>query len=78
MREDAAGERHPLDRAEHRLVGQVEHELGRVRGDRLVDPAGERHAVVLAAAQLLGAADEDCRDDVVAALAASASRTTGA
>ncbi len=63
--EDAAGERHPLDRPEHRVVRQVEHELGRVRGDRLVDPAGERHAVVLAAAQLLAAADEHCRDDVV-------------
>ena len=59
------GERHPLDRPEHWVVGQVEHELGRVRGDRLVDSSGKRHTVVLAAARFLGAADEDGRDDVV-------------
>ena len=49
----------PLGRAEHGLVGEVDDELGAAE---VVD---ERHAVVRAVAQLLGAADEDRADPVV-------------
>ena len=55
-------------RPEHRLVGKVEDDVGRVLGDRLFERACERHAVVLAAAQLLGPADEDARNDLVGQL----------
>jgi hypothetical protein len=59
--EHATREREPVDRAEHRLVGEVDDD---VRGHR-VERVDERHAVVLAAAQLLGAPDEQRPDEVV-------------
>ena len=65
MEEHAAREREALDRAEDRLVGEVDHDVGSVPRDRVLDARGERHAVVLAAAQLLRAADEDGGDHVV-------------
>ncbi len=51
---------HPLARAEHRLVREVDDDLG----PHLVQRCNQRHAVLLAAAQLLGAADEDGADEV--------------
>ena len=50
-----------LRRREHRLVGEVDDEVG-LDG---VEPVDERHAVVLSAAQLLGAADEQRADELV-------------
>ena len=55
-------------RPEHGLVGEVEHDVGSVRGDRVLERGGERDAVVLAAAQLLGAADEHAGDELVGQL----------
>ena len=55
-------------RPEHGLVREVEHDVGCVRGDRVLERGGERDAVVLAAAQLLGAADEHAGDDLVGQL----------
>ena len=52
-RERARGPAKALDRPEHRLVRQVDDQLG---GTEVVD---ERHAVVGTAAKLLGPADED-------------------
>ena len=62
---DSRRQREPLPRAEHRLVREVDDHLRAVLGDRLLEARGERHAVVLAAAQLLGAADEHARDELV-------------
>ena len=55
---DAGGERtrdpaEALGRAEHRLVREVDHDLG------VAEAVDERHADVEPAAQLLGSADED-------------------
>ena len=50
---------------EHGLVGEVEDDLRGVTGDRLLERADERDAVVLAAPQLLGAAGHHRSDDVV-------------
>ena len=61
-------EREPLRRPEHRLVGQIDHDVGPVLGDRRLEVGAERHAVVLAAAQLLRAADEHGGDEVVGQL----------
>jgi hypothetical protein len=63
--EHAARERHALDRPEHGLVREVEHQVRRVGSDRLLDSRDERDAVVVAPAELLRAAEEDGRDDVV-------------
>jgi hypothetical protein len=52
---------HPLARAEHRLVGEVDHEI-RLDGVERVD---ERHPVVVVPSQLLRSADEQRADDVV-------------
>ena len=60
-RERARGPEHPLPRPEHRLVREVEHEI-RLDG---VERVHERDSVVVAAAQLLGPAHEQRRDDVV-------------
>jgi hypothetical protein len=63
--EHAARERHALDRSEHGLVGEIEHQIRRVGGDRLLHLRHERHAVVVSAPQLLGSAEEHGRDDVM-------------
>ena len=60
-RERARRPEHPLARPEHRLVGEVDHEI---RLDR-VERVDERDAVVVAAPQLLRPADEQRADDVV-------------
>ena len=67
-RQRARREPESCRRPEHRLVGEIEHDVGRVLGDRLLERRRERHAVLLAAAQLLGAADEDARNDLVGQL----------
>ena len=58
-REEARRERKPQLRRQHRLVGEVDDDLGVAR---LLD---DRHAVVRRAAQLLGAADQDHADELV-------------
>ena len=68
-RQGAAREREALPRPQHRLVGEVEHHVGRVPLDGDLERRHERDAVVdLAAPQLLGAADEHRGDDVVVEL----------
>ena len=71
-RERAADQPEAAALAQHRLVGQVDHPLGRVLGRRRDHGRGgirarvlERHAVVRLPAQLLGAAQEQGGDDVV-------------
>ena len=64
-REHSARERKPLPRAEHGLVGEVDDDVGCVRGDGGLDVRCERDAVVLASSQLLLPADEDRRGEVV-------------
>ena len=54
-----AREREALARPEHRLVGEIEDEVGRVPFDRQLDRGLQRDAVVrLVPTQLLRAADE--------------------
>ena len=60
-RERARRPEHALPRPEHRLVGEVDHEIRRNRVERL----DERDAVLVAAAKLLGPADEQRADEVV-------------
>ena len=67
-REHAAREREALDRAEHGLVGEIDHDLGRVARDRRLDVRRERNTVVLSPTQLLLAADEHGRDELVGEL----------
>ncbi len=67
-REGARREPEPRRRPEHGLVREVEHDVGCVLGDRVLERGDERDAVVLAAAQLLGAADEHAGDDLVGQL----------
>ena len=63
---DAAREREPFRRPEHRLVRQVEDQVRLVPFDRDLDGRLERNAVAIdVAAQLLGAADEDRRNDEI-------------
>ena len=64
-RQSARGEPEPGGRPEHGLVREIEHDIGRVLEDRLLERRRERHAVLLAATQLLGAADEDAGDDLL-------------
>ena len=65
----AACEREPLLRAEHRLVREVEDDVGKVALDGDLDRRLEGNAVALVvAAQLLAAADEHGRDDEVVVL----------
>ena len=52
---------HPLPRPEHRLVGEVEHEICLDRVERV----DERDAIVVVTAQLLRPAHEQRADDVV-------------
>ena len=79
---DAAGE-HPADeretlgRAEHGLVGEVDDDVRRVRGDRGLDVGGERDAVVLTSAQLLLPADENGGGEVVRKLRESVTHDGG-
>ena len=65
------GQPQPPFLAQHRLVGQVEHAVRAVAGGRLQHRGGgvagqrlQRHAVLGSAGQLLGAAQQQCRDDV--------------
>ena len=60
-RQRARSPEHPLPRAEHRLVGEVDHEIYLHRVERL----DERDAVVLPALELLRPADEQRSDDLV-------------
>ena len=62
-REKARSEREPKLRRQHRLVGEVDDDLGVAR---LLD---DRDAVVRLAAQLLGAADQHHADELVRQLA---------
>ena len=68
QRQHAAGEREALWRREHRLVRQIDNDVGRVLEHGRLDRGLERDAVVLAAAKLLGAADEHRGDDEVVEL----------
>jgi len=63
--ENAARESKALDRPENGLVGEIDDDLGRVGCDRRFEVGGERHPVLLAAAQLLTAADEQRGDELV-------------
>jgi hypothetical protein len=60
-RKGTRGPQHPFPRPEHRFVGEIDHEIGFRRGERV----DQRHAVVVSAAQLLGPADEQRTDDFV-------------
>ena len=53
---------------EHRLVGEIDDDLGPIALERRVDVVGERHAVALAAAQLLRSADENRGHELVGKL----------
>ena len=64
-REHAAREPEPLPRPEHRLVGEVDDELRAVLGEGGVEVGRDTDAVVGVPAQLLGAADDVRRDEVV-------------
>ena len=64
-REHAAGDPEALARPEHRLVGEVDHELRLELGDRALQRVHHRHAVVLAAAQLLRPARQPEPDHLV-------------
>ena len=57
--EEPARKMEPRPRVEHRLVGQIDRDLG------VAGLAHDRHAVVRRAAQLLGAADEHHADELV-------------
>src|SRR5262249_30989813 len=57
--EGARGPAHPRGRVEHRLVGEVDRDLG------AVEAVHERYSVLGRAAQLLRAADEDRPDPFV-------------
>ena len=67
-REHAAGDGEALARAEHRLVGEVDHDLGPVRLERGLERRGQRHPVLVAAAQLLRPAEQVRADEVVGQL----------
>ena len=64
-REHAAREPKPLSRPEHGLVGQVDDELRPVLGEGGVEVGRDADAVVGVPAQLLRAADDVSRDEVV-------------
>ena len=64
-REDAAGEPETLPRPEDGLVGEVDDELRAVLGEGGVQIGRDADAVVGVVAQLLGAADDVRRDEVV-------------
>jgi hypothetical protein len=68
VREHAARQHEALARAQHGLVGKVDHELRPVIGERAVERLGERDPVVRALAQLLRAAEEVRGNDVVGQL----------
>ena len=64
-REHAAGEPQALDRAEHGLVRQVDDGVRAELLEGALHALAQRHAVALAAAQLLGAAHQHRGDDEV-------------
>ena len=64
-REHTAGDPEALARPEHRLVGEVDHNLRLEVGDRALQRVHHRDAVVLAAAQLLAAAGQPERHHLV-------------
>ena len=63
--EHSAREPEALLRAEHRLVREVDHELRPVLGQGEVEIVAEDDSVIRVAAQLLGASDEVCGDELV-------------
>ena len=63
--EHARRDPEPLDRPEHRLVREVDDELGPRFGERRLERVVERDAVVRARPQLLGAAGEPGAHDLV-------------
>ena len=77
QRQHPAGERETLGRAEHGLVGEVDDDVRRVRGDRGLDVGDERDPVVLTAAQLLLPADENGGGEVVRKLRESVTHDGG-
>ena len=62
-REHAAREEQALSRAEHRLVGEIDDDLG--VGEPVVELGEQRHPVLRVATQLLRATGEPRADDVV-------------
>ena len=64
-RQHTARESEALRGSEHRLVREVDDQVRRMKRDRGLDVSGERDAVVLPAAELLLAADQDGCDEVV-------------
>ncbi len=67
-REGPARKPEALRSVEHRLVGQVDHDLRSRCLEPGVEVVVERHSVVLAALDLLGAAEHDGGDDLVGKL----------
>ena len=65
VRQDTACEREALDGPEHRLVGEIDDDLGPVALERRLDVLRQRHAVALAPAELLRSSDENRRDELV-------------
>ena len=65
QREDPTREREALDRAEHRLVGEVDDHLRSMVGDRGLHITDERYPVLLSPAQLLVTPDQNGRDELV-------------
>ncbi len=63
--EHPARDPEPLARAEHGLVGEIDHELGPELRERGVEVGRDLDAVVRVAAKLLGAADQVRRDELV-------------
>ena len=63
--EHAAGEREPRDRAEHRLVREIDDDVRAQACDSRLHVGHERNAVLVPAAELLLTADEHGRDEVV-------------
>ena len=73
----SAGERETLGRPEHGLVGEVDDDVGCMRGDRGLDVGGERQPVLLTSAQLLVPADENCGGEVIRKLRESVTHDGG-
>jgi hypothetical protein len=64
-RQRAARELETAPRIDDRLVGEIDHGLGACRLDAFFQGVVQGNAVVLVAAQLLGAADENGAQDLV-------------
>jgi hypothetical protein len=64
-RQGTGGEPESRRRAEHGLIGEIEHEVRRMLVNSRLERRRHRHAVVLSPTQLLRAADEHARDDLL-------------